>query len=98
PHALYSFPTRRSSDLEPIPESFSFDVLHHNEAAALVLDDFVDRADVRMIQPRRRPGLAHQAFGIVHKEPTAKKFQRDLAIEVCRSEEHTSELQSLAYL
>ena len=36
-----------------------------------------------MIQPRRRPGLAHQSFGIVHKEPTAKKFQRDLAIEVC---------------
>ena len=49
-------------------ESFSFDVLHHDEAAALIFDDFVDRADVRVIQPRRRPGLAHQPLGAIGEE------------------------------
>jgi hypothetical protein len=41
----------------------ALDVLHHDEAAAVLLGHAVDRDDVRMGQARRRERLAREAFG-----------------------------------
>ena len=39
-----------------------FQVFHHDERLAFVLRDFVDGADVGMVQRRRRPRLSAEAF------------------------------------
>ncbi len=43
-------------------ERFAIHVLHRDEASAVDLGDFEHRADVRMIERRRRPGFAQQAL------------------------------------
>src|SRR5690349_11563991 len=43
-------------------KSVPFQQFHRDEGSALTLVDFIDRADVRMIQSRRRTSLATKAF------------------------------------
>ena len=47
---------------QPLGQRFAFEQLHRDEQPAAVLADFVDLADVRMVDARRRPGLAPQAL------------------------------------
>jgi hypothetical protein len=46
-----------------------------------VLGNFVDRADIRMIESRSRPSLAAESFdgGMVAGKVSREKFQRDPA-------------------
>ena len=44
------------------PKSFAFEVLHRNEGTALMFADFVNGADVGMIQGRSGTGLAAKTF------------------------------------
>src|SRR5205823_11772154 len=93
---LHSFPTRRSSDL------FA-DVV----TRAVELLDVGLRA---MMDPIARPGIAADdvkisesliAGALLRREPAFQQRQRPrlgFEAERSRSEEHTSELQSLAYL
>ena len=55
----------------------AFQKLHRDKRLVLVLPDFVDGADVGMIQGRRRAGFAPEAFqGLrVVREFVGKKFQ-----------------------
>jgi len=51
--------------------------------APIVLADVVDRADVRVIQPRRRPGLASEPIDgkRIVRELVGKELERDCAPE-----------------
>src|ERR1700751_3705743 len=57
--------------------------LHCDERLVLMLPNFVDRADVGMIQRRSRAGLATEAFERlrVTRDVIGKKFQSDEAAE-----------------
>ena len=48
---------------------------------ALIVDDLVDGADVRVIQSGRRPGLAHQPFGTIGQELAIEELQRNGAAQ-----------------
>ena len=65
---------------DPLPQRRPFEQLHHDERLAIVVADFVDSADVRMVQRRRGAGFPQEtgerlfvAGGI-----RRKKFQRHL--------------------
>src|SRR5205823_9610343 len=94
PPALHSFPTRRSSDLQDEFRGrviFTFDGDEAGQKAALKA--FAD--DQRFVT---QLFVAVQPDGF---DPCELRQQRgDLAVRdlIARSEEHTSELQSLAYL
>ncbi len=47
---------------QPLGQRFAFQELHRDEQPAGVLADFIDLADVRMVDARRSPGLAPQAL------------------------------------
>jgi hypothetical protein len=66
---------------EAMLERFAGEHLHHNEVASTGLGDFVDGADIRMIQRRRRTRLAAEALERqrVFRHLVRKKFQRDAA-------------------
>src|SRR5579863_559986 len=67
-----------------VPESLPLQIFHHQKEAALVLANFVNRTNVRMIQGRRSAGLAPkslQCLGIVC-QGIGKKLERDEAIEL----------------
>src|SRR5205823_13781318 len=92
PRALRSFPTRRSSDLTLQPELLQ---LHgHNE--------HVERLDLPHGRERRRPGAPDAELVDWYRPWPSHGNVRQRRSAVCerrsRSEEHTSELQSLAYL
>src|SRR5205823_14964095 len=82
PRARHSFPTRRSSDLVLVVLLQARDLLFLDGLGALVL---VDAA------PREHLDVDHRAFD-------AGRHRERRVAHVARSEEHTSELQSLAYL
>src|SRR5205823_12698582 len=84
--ALHSFPTRRSSDLEREQELAL--ALCARRVDGLVVIPAGD--DHRYLEPEIRAGVA-----TVFVDRPAGKIDADV---VLRSEEHTSELQSLAYL
>src|SRR5205823_13382879 len=93
---LYAFPTRRSSDLEELGDAIGEVV----EEFFLVVPRVVRGANGR----RKRYHRAHndQFSRRVHAAPRDRR-RVDAAAKrgsnrVLRSEEHTSELQSLAYL
>src|SRR5205823_10001423 len=93
PRTLPSFPTRRSSDLEESDAVLAgHDHVGEDEVKALPLHQ-VERA---------RHAVAHRGFMAGHAEGARQGRQRVCVVvnyeEMCRSEEHTSELQSLAYL
>src|SRR5687767_15736396 len=79
---LHSFPTRRSSDLIEIEEPAA-------------MEDAVFAVDVRVqaIVPLDDRGALAKVAGV----PPRRRANRT-AVRAQRSEEHTSELQSLAYL
>src|SRR5205823_14027162 len=96
PHHLRSFPTRRSSDL-----------LH--QRGHPVRDELVERLDVvreaaddharavAFVEPERKPlQMAEELVPEVGEDALADPA-RQVGLHI-RSEEHTSELQSLAYL
>src|SRR5205823_13860556 len=86
---LHSFPTRRSSDLPPVtkPGALLQAIAFADEGAESSVSEMVIKSPLRLaLTPRMSiPGQA--AFGA----PSSLKVS-------ARSEEHTSELQSLAYL
>ena len=47
---------------QEVPKRLAFDELHDDERAPVRLVDVVDRADVRVLERRRRPGLALQSL------------------------------------
>ena len=53
---------RRRAAAHPGLQCLSLDVLHDDERAAVVFRDFVDGADVGMIERRRRARLAEQTL------------------------------------
>src|SRR5205823_13133367 len=87
---LHSFPTRRSSDLRELgavaPTPGLVEVARH-VAVRVVVEDERDHVDAVLHRGR-------QLLRVV-EEPTVPRDGDDRTV---RSEEHTSELQSLAYL
>ena len=61
-----------------LPERFSLEPFHRDERPAIVIGDFVNGADVRMIERRRGTCLATEA---VDGELRGQEFQRDFASE-----------------
>ncbi len=68
---------------DAVIERQSFQVLHHDERLTFVLSDFVDGADVGMVQRRRRPRLSAEAFqGLrVFSHRVRQELQSDHAAE-----------------
>src|SRR5205823_12390230 len=88
--ALHSFPTRRSSDLAGL--------LHLKQALRAVLAHAgEDRADSLAADHTRRRPEQHIDRGPVSGHRRLQIQLAHVTIDL-RSEEHTSELQSLAYL
>src|SRR5205823_13846650 len=89
PPALHSFPTRRSSDLAGAGEP-----VRHIMRGGLALDGGVERQDQLLDFATGRPRDQRVDAKILGSDTLER---RERAAEH-RSEEHTSELQSLAYL
>src|SRR5205823_14117324 len=88
PRHLHSFPTRRSSDLDAGP----LGRLPHQR-----LDGSLEAELVEETGPRLAGDAAHDLHRLVHPLGKRRVAQSEDA-GIGRSEEHTSELQSLAYL
>ena len=58
----HRFRCAQRSAPQPLGQRFAFEQLHRDEQAAAVFADFVDLADVRVVDARRGPGLAPQAL------------------------------------
>src|SRR5205814_8753886 len=96
-HSLHSFPTRRSSDLpENIQESLHM-IRRNVELEARLIDDLLDLT-------RISKGKVQLNFEIVDAHSLLQNaleiYQSEIERKhlVLRSEEHTSELQSLRHL
>jgi hypothetical protein len=65
----------------PLRQRFPFDVLHDDEAQALVFSDLVDGADVGVIQPGGRPRFPDQAASrlLVRYRPGRQNLDGDFA-------------------
>ena len=65
------------------PQSLAFEVLHHDEARPLMFADFVNGADVGMIQGGRGAGFAAKTFeGLrVMRDIVGQKLEGDEAAE-----------------
>src|SRR5205823_13909893 len=88
---LPSFPTRRSSDLGPACRRHLPGLTHRStDPGGLV----AARAHDRALRSARRPAESVRSSDRALRQPQSAQL-RVLAL---RSEEHTSELQSLAYL
>src|SRR5205823_8442390 len=93
----HSFPTRRSSDLKPRQSTRGEGRVArvqqvHGRLADESCDERVDRILVDLLWRAHLSDLP-----ALHDHDAVAKAHR-LHLIVCRSEEHTSELQSLAYL
>ena len=64
-------------------EGFAFQILHGNEAPSILLANFVDGADVRMVQRRCCASLTAKAFEslCVPRQIIRQEFQRDEAAQ-----------------
>src|SRR5205823_13852645 len=94
---LPSFPTRRSSDLEAVLAEAGGGLLEAclPQCVEVAVDDRVRVMVAARL--RRRRGVDRRSGGVSEVAPdTPVRRQRHAGDE--RSEEHTSELQSLAYL
>src|SRR5205823_10489506 len=95
---LHSFPTRRSSDLQ---HQRARD-LGEEAAGAVVLDQQhqvvagLERAALHVARRKRRT-LADRRGVAEENALLAAQYLAFMLRQRCRSEEHTSELQSLAY-
>ena len=80
-----------------------FEPLHHDEGPALVLADFVNDADVRMIQRRRGPRLADKPLerGLVGRHLGRQELQRHRPAERrvlgLIDDAHSAAAQTLTY-
>lgn len=77
PHDVDRQPTFRDG----LRETPALDILHGNEGLAIVDADFVDRADVRMVQLRRVLGLSTEACMRV-AIAVGRQLQCDVAAEI----------------
>src|SRR5690606_41813154 len=86
-----SFPTRRSSDLG----SVSWTPLAKADAGIVVQDPYFHNSEYPHLQ-KSVPGFGSQplVWPPYHPLPIAHHSLPNYEIRVCRSEEHTSELQS----
>ena len=71
-------PSRQS-----LPERLPFDVLHDDAAGVAEVEQFMDAADVGMVQRRRQPGFLQQAFagGEIVAEAAGQDLDGDLAVQ-----------------
>src|SRR5262245_26791655 len=90
---LPSFPTRRSSDLTAAEAASASSAMHHGRACALIETSYGrDTAT-----PARR--ASSSSWQIFSSEVLIIAFASSISFwRACRSEEHTSELQSLRHL
>src|SRR5205823_14089571 len=87
--ALHSFPTRRSSDLSPLPRR---EVILISDFQRRGWEQTPGRDDVRL------PDKTVVTPVAVGDPSSANLSVTPVSLQRTRSEEHTSELQSLAYL
>ncbi len=75
---LERFVARKRLAVDAFLERLPFEQLHHDEGPALVLADFVNDADVRMIQRRRGPRLTDKPLerGLVSRHFRRQELQR----------------------
>ena len=84
---------RQALALEPRGEALALDVLHHDEGAVVVLDDVVDRRDVRVGDARRGARFVQDAEAPLAAagERLDDALQRDLAAQPrVAAEEHVA--------
>jgi hypothetical protein len=64
-------------------QRLSLEHLHRDEELPLVLADFVNRADVRMVEGRCRAGFATEALHgrVILSKPFGKELERDVPAE-----------------
>src|SRR5205823_14731414 len=84
--ALHSFPTRRSSDLRDRKDRAARLARQHHDPKA------GDARDLRHVRGQRNGVI------VVQRRSRASPALGSICWRASRSEEHTSELQSLAYL
>src|SRR5205823_14211216 len=89
---LHSFPTRRSSDLTTSPRAAS----PENAVSPLISRTLPNRPMAVKVGPDRRKGAMWPPS--TSRSSSVRVSCRSTAGQYDRSEEHTSELQSLAYL
>jgi len=70
---------------DALSQGHAFQVLHGDEAPALMFSDFVDGADVGMVQGRCRPRLSPESLQDLRiaRYQVWQKFQRDEAAKLC---------------
>src|SRR5579863_3133583 len=69
--------------INPRGQSFTFDVLHHEEIGAVLRADIVERADVRMVQRGDSPRFALKALARFRRfgKMLGQNFDGDGAVE-----------------
>ena len=74
---------RHRPTADPLLQRLPLQQFHGDEAMAFVFADFVDRADVRMVQRRGRARLAEKTLQglVVARNLARKKLQRDAAAQ-----------------
>jgi hypothetical protein len=74
---------RETIGRDPAAERLALEALHHDERAALVLADVVDRADVRVVERRGRLRLALEALasGLVLEVRFRQELHRHRAVK-----------------
>ncbi len=70
--------------LDHIPQSLAFQILHHQEDTALVLANFVNCANVRMIQSGRGTSLPPESFQRLRiiRQGVGEKLESDKTVEL----------------
>src|SRR5205823_13760710 len=94
--ALHSFPTRRSSDLDSWTTSFNI----YSQVGLVTLVGLVSKNGILIVQfanERQRAGL-NKLAAVAEAARIRLRPIMMTSVATVRSEEHTSELQSLAYL
>src|SRR5205823_9710157 len=94
-HHLHTFPTRRSSDLKAT-RNFLNSIDEASEANAKVRDLDIILSKLSTYKPDL--SMEERISGIKETRESQLQAARRQTIALQRSEEHTSELQSLAYL
>src|SRR5206468_10103679 len=92
PQDLHSFPTRRSSDLQPLPSGFRQVAFDDLDALAGAMDDRIAAVMLEAVQGEGGVNPASSEY--LHGVRRLCDEREALLIFDERSEEHTSELQS----
>src|SRR5437660_2943589 len=59
---LYDLQNRQWTRLDCVPQALALDKLHHDEYLTICFIDFINSANIRMVQSGGRPRLAHEAI------------------------------------